>query len=179
MVAVVRWQRWGRLSPEKGERAEVYCLLMELAASQTPYEGVWATGEFITVTAALVTDEDMNLNTERESGRRTGPSEQPWHSGTINGVLLCCTVYSFGFCALIHGCIYAHYASCHPATGFITQDYNGTSHSFLFCLTREHNWISFVYWAFLNTLPPHSCANAQIRDLQTVWRAVFCWRFLK
>lgn len=68
-----------------------------------------------------------------------GPSEQPWHSGTINGVLLCCTVYFFCLCALIQYCIYAHYASCHPAIRFITQDYNGTSHSFLFCLTREHN----------------------------------------
>lgn len=74
--ATERWQRWGHLSSGEEEREkeeEVYrrsCLQMELAACQTLYEGIWATAEFITVTAGLVTDEDMNLNMESESGWR-------------------------------------------------------------------------------------------------------------
>lgn len=39
---------------------------MELAAGQALYEGVCTTAEFITVTAGLVTDEDMNLNVAGE-----------------------------------------------------------------------------------------------------------------
>lgn len=50
----------------------------------------------------------------------------------------------------------AHYAPCHPAFRFITHGFNGANHCILFCLRREHNWLLFIYWAFLNTLKPYT-----------------------
>lgn len=98
------------LREREREEEEVYrqsCLLTELAASQTLYEGIWATAEFITVTVGLVTDEDMNLDTERESGWRVEQlyqlkKPQAWHPVIIYWVWL----YSVCF---IHLC--AHICS--------------------------------------------------------------------
>lgn len=45
--------------------------------------------------------------------------------------------------------------------------FNGAGHCSPPCLTWEHNWILFVYRAFLDTSPPRLPANTQSHDSQT------------
>lgn len=169
MAATEQWQRWGRLSPGEGERERLRggAILSADGAGSQP-DSVWGR-----LSNSRIHHSDCRpcywwRHESEHGGRRAVTSavfsaENPWHLGTIN-VLLC---IFFSVCVHTYSTAHAHYAPCHPAIRFITPDLNGTGHRSLFCLTRGHNWISFVYWAFLNTLPPHFSSNAQIRDLQT------------
>lgn len=98
------------------------------------------------MTAGLVTDEDMNLDTERESGWRVERLYQLKTSDLASSdhllsLTVLCVLYPFV-------CTYMLVILCQPAFTFVNHDFNGTNHCILL------NIIGVVYLlSFLESTP--------------------------